>query len=84
MKYGKKFYTMTIHYKWRITEKSVHKGDVYIPKSIGETNYPFLFIKNGCMKCQENMIKENNFLYRRPGNMSISEWRGDIRNEWNH
>ena len=78
----KKFYIMTIHYKWRITENSVHKDDVYIPKSIGETNYPFLFIKNGCMKCQENMIKENNFLYRRPGNMSISDWKEDIRNEW--
>jgi hypothetical protein len=78
----KKFYILTIHYKWRITKNSVHKGEVYIPKSIGETNYPFLFIKNGCMKCQENMIKENNFLYRRPLNMSINEWREDIKCKW--
>ena len=78
----KKFYIMTIHYKWRITEKSVHISDVYIPKFMGATNNPFLFIKNGCMKCQENMIKENNFIYRRPYDMSISEWREDIKCKW--
>ena len=45
----KKFYLMTIHYKWRITEKSVHELMViYIYLNLWVLRIDFLFINNGC------------------------------------
>ena len=39
-------------------------------------------IKNGCMACQSISIKNANFVYKKPNDMNIIDWRKDIYEKW--
>lgn len=54
----------------------------YIPRMMGNSTNPLLFIKNGCLKCQADMISKENFIYPRPANMNYKEWEEDIKLKW--
>ena len=39
-------------------------------------------IRDGCMACQSISIKNANFVYKKPNDMNIIDWRKDIYEKW--